>query len=315
MAVLLLGKHYGHEFDVLRDEIRRRGGTAEIIDTNDWPGEDPVTLHPDEGTLRFGDCVLSLDEIDGVYFRQNSLFVPAVEDYVDGCISEDDNPYSVITQLREYRGLFRTVLKALERRNLPVAPGVGALDWQETGPHACALFESLDIPTPETLVTTDPDEVKRFVRENGKVVYKPIAELGGADVMTSDEAEQLDGLVSPVMFQELVPGEDVRAYVIDGEYVGAFEYTAEAEAFSFKDDPDDVAAEPIELPESVKRDVLRAVEASGLTYSAVDVRLDTDGSHTLLEANGGGRFMLSDSSGATNVTDAMVEYLLGNRAV
>lgn len=314
MVVLLVGKHYGHEFDVLRDEIRDRGEDVEIVDTNDWPSEKPITFLPESGTLRIGERNLLLDEIDGVYFRQNSLFVPAVEDYVTGLVSEDENPYSAITQLREYRGLFKSVLQRIADRGRPVSPGVGALDWQEMGPRACASFESLDVPTPETVVTTDPEEVKRFLRANERAVYKPVAELGGADVMTSDEANRIDELVTPVMLQELVPGDDVRAYVVDGEYVGAFRYASEDREFSFKDDPDTVAAEDIALPERVRRDVRRAVETSGMTYSAVDVRLDEDGSYALLEVNAGGRFMLSDSSGVTNVTEALVEYLLSDTA-
>lgn len=312
MVVLLVGKNYGHEFDILRDEIRSRGEDVELIDTRDWPGEKPITFLPGSGTLRIGDRNLLLDEIDGVYFRQNSLFVPAVEDYVNGFISEDENPYSAITQLREYRGLFKSVLQRVADRDRPVSPGVGALDWQEMGPRACGVFESLDVPTPETTVTSDPEEVKEFLQANERAVYKPVAELGGADVMTSDEADQVDELVTPVMLQELVPGEDVRAYVVDGEYVGAFKYASEDSEFSFKDDPDTVAAEDVALPESAKRDVLRAVETSEMTYSAVDVRLDGDGSYALLEVNAGGRFMLSDSDDVTNVTEALVEYLLGD---
>lgn len=310
MVVLLLGKYHGHEYDLIAEEIRQKGGDVRIIDLDDWPSGKPFTQNVAEETLRIDDETIPLETVEGVHVRPFSLFLPVVEEKLNNCVSGADNPYATLTQLREYRALLKSVLRSLDRRGTTITPGLGAVDWEEVTPYASDLFDSLEIDTPETLSTVDSAAAKRFLDRHGTVVYKPVGGFGSASLMHDDESDQLNDLTTPVVFQEFVPGDDLRAYIVDGGYEGAFEYVVDDETFSFKEASEQPDAEHVELPESVKADILRAFEASPMTYSGIDLRRRDDGSYSLLEVNPGGRFMLPDSTGVTNVSGALAEYLL-----
>jgi glutathione synthase/RimK-type ligase-like ATP-grasp enzyme len=310
MTVLLVGTYYGHEFDLLAEEIERRGETALIVDTDDWPSQKPLTYTVDDRTFQLGEREFSFDEVDAVFFRQNGLFVPAIEDHVDGAVSEAENPYAALTQLREYRGVFWSILRSLDAAGATVAPTLQAREWQEAGVHACRELQQAGVSFPETLVTVDTEAATAFIERHEEVVCKPIAEFGGVQLLTEEDTERVSAVTTPALFQELVPGEDVRSYVVDGEFIGAFKYVSDVDGFSFKEGNEDPDGERVDLSEEAIEDVLTAVSVSPMDYAAVDLRLGPDGEHTLLEVNAGGRFMFADSRGLTNVTEPLVDYLL-----
>ncbi len=310
MVVILIGGEEKHEFSLLREEIQDRGSEVVVLDLDEWPSDKPLTQNVGENAIQIGSKTIPMEDVEGAFARPNTLFVPAVEDKVNNCVSDDENPYAALTQLREYRGLFESVLQSLEYHGATVVPKVEALVWEEMNPHGCDLFDSMGIDIPETVATNDSETAKQFLESHGKVVYKPIAGVGGAHVMTDDDAEELEGLTTPVLFQEFVPGDDVRAYVVNGEFAGAFRYGYDGESFSFKWATGEIDAEAVELPASAKRDVLEAVEASPTNYASIDLRLRDDRSYSFIEVNAGGRFVLSDSRGITNVSDALATYLV-----
>lgn len=309
MVVILVGTVQGHEFDLLRDAIRDEGSDVVVVDVDDWPSEKPLTQNVADGRIRVGGETIPVADVEGAFAKPNTLFVPTIEDKLHGSVSGDENPFAALTQIREYRGLFESLLRSLEYHGATVVPPVEALVWEEMNPYGCDVLDSMGIDVPETLATSDSEAAKRFLESHGEVVYKPIAGIGGAHVLSADDSDELQNLTTPVLFQELVPGNDVRAYVVDGEFVGAFEYAHDGDAFSFKASDDEIDAEAVDLPDSARRDVLRAVDASPTNYSGVDLRLREDGSYSLVEVNAGGRFMLPDTAGITNVSGALAAYL------
>lgn len=311
MTVLLVGTYYGHEFDLLAEEIEARGEETIIVDTDDWPSQKPSTYDVANGTIQIGDHELDPASVEGVFVRQNGLFVPAIEDHTDGFVSEDDNPYAALTQLREYRGLFWSILRRLADGGATVAPCLEAREWQEASVHALGQLSDTGVPIPETLATGDPDAATAFLEQHGRAVCKPVAEFGGVQLMDADDADRLENLTTPVLFQALVPGDDVRAYVVDGEFLGAFEYVSDVDGFSFKQGTEDPDGEPVELSESAIEDVKTAVGATPMDYAAVDLRYTEDHDHTVLEVNAGGRFMFADSRELVAVAEPLADYLLG----
>ena len=309
MVVLLVGKYMQHEFDLLREEIESKNVGVEVINTDDWPSNKPITHSIAGGEISVGNVSLLLSEVEGLFVRQNGLFIPSVEDHQEGFVSEDENPYAALTQLREYRGFFRSLVRGVADTGGRVAPGVDALSWQEESIHACHLLARNSIETPESIVTTDEEEAVNFLKEQGKVVYKPVAELGEANLMKEEESHKLADLTTPVLFQELVPGEDVRAYVVNGEFVGAFRYVNPGDGFSFKMETDNPEVAPVDLNSEAVADIRRSVSLSPLNFAAVDLRFTSTQEHTVLEVNAGGRFMLADSKGVTNVTSPLAGFL------
>ena len=314
MTVLLAGSYFGHEFDALAEAVRERGDEAAVVDTGDWPGKRPLSFDPHEGAFTVDETTVSVDDVTGVFVRHNGLFVPAVRDYTDGAGSEDDNPYAALTQLREYRGLFRSLLRAVDAAGGTVLPGLDGLGWQETSVAATRRLERAGLPVPPSLATSDTAAAQSFLERHGRVVCKPVAEFGGVKELTTADADVLDGLTTPVFLQALVPGDDVRCYVVDDSYLGGFEYVSDVEGFSFKAGDDEPTAAAVDLPAAAVADVREAVSVSPMRYAAVDLRVD-DGDHTVLEVNAGGRFALADHSGVTDVAGALADTLVASDAV
>ena len=311
MTVLLVGNYFGHEFDALATAVRERGTEAVTVDTDEWPSERPLTLDPGAGSLTVDGTTLSVDDVTGVFIRHNGLFVPAIRDYTDGVVSEDDNPYTALTQLREYRGLFRSLLRTVDAAGGTVFPGLDGLRWQETSVAACRRLGEAGLPVPPSLATSDTAAARAFLERHERVVCKPVAEFGGVKALTAADADVLEGLTTPVFLQALVPGDDVRCYVLDGEFLGAFEYVSDVEGFSFKTGDEHPDAVPADLSAAAVADVREAVAVSPMRYAAVDLRVD-GGDHTVLEVNAGGRFALADRSGVTDVTDALADALVSD---
>lgn len=309
MTVLLVGIYYGHEFDMLAEAVEERGSDAVVVDTEEWPSDRPLSFDPSDGTVTLDDETVAVDDVEGVFVRHNGVFVPAVRDYTDGIVSEDDNPYAAITQLREYRGLVRSVLRAVDAAGGRVLPGLDGFGWQEASVAATRRLDRAGLPVPTAVATADGATARAFLERHERVVCKPVAEFGGVKPLTADDADVFNDLSTPVFLQELVPGDDVRVYVVDGSFEGAFEYTSDTEGFSFKSGDEPPTPSRVELPAAAVEDAREAVAVSPMSFAAVDLRV-TEESHTVLEVNAGGRFAASDEAGITDVTDALADALV-----
>ena len=83
------------------------------------------------------------------------------------------------------------------------------------------LAESVELRTPRTLVTTDPDEVKTFYELCGqRVIYKSLSSVRSivSRLSDADLAERLRLVRNcPTQFQEVVEGEDIRVHTVGGQ--------------------------------------------------------------------------------------------------
>jgi glutathione synthase/RimK-type ligase-like ATP-grasp enzyme len=310
MTVLLVGDAELAEIDLLADAITDRGGTPEICDVNDWPGEAPLTFTPGDDEVTFGTTV-SLDDVTGMFVSSHHTFRafdPRLTDYVE------DSVEPALNQFREHRAMFQSLCHALEHRGATVVPPIRNHYWQDRKPWQIDRYADAELPIPDTVFTNHPEEVRSFAEKHERVVYKPVARGGPPHILSADDLteERLEKLATaPVQFQAYVPGDDLRVFAVDGKIVGATRY--ETENFSFKIDQmegKDVDVHAVELPDSVVETVESALECTGMEYAAADVRLRDDGTHWLIELNEAGRFAIADISAGQNVAGELAEYLL-----
>jgi glutathione synthase/RimK-type ligase-like ATP-grasp enzyme len=145
------------------------------------------------------------------------------------------------------------------------------------------------LPVPTTLWSNDPEAVKRFCGER-ESIYKPTA--GGAatrKVETKDLTdERLARLgAAPVCFQELLPGDDVRVYVIDGRVLCALRLVTDA--IDFRQNEQHIEA--VALADEVARQCVRAAEVIGLRFTGMDIKGDREGRYKILELNPSAMFL------------------------
>ncbi|HEX2054673.1 MAG TPA: ATP-dependent carboxylate-amine ligase, partial [Actinomycetota bacterium] len=161
-----------------------------------------------------------------------------------------------------------------------------------------------------TMATNDPEELLAFCRAlDGRVVYKPLAGGALARRLAKEDlgAERLRLLgASPVLFQEEVPGRNIRAYVVDGEVIASYEIVS--------DELDYRGSESAVLPEDLQDEevaaCLRASEACGMIFTGIDIRRRPDGSFAVLECNPSPMFAAIEARQGTNtISDALAAAL------
>jgi glutathione synthase/RimK-type ligase-like ATP-grasp enzyme len=173
------------------------------------------------------------------------------------------------------------------------------------------LLRAASVPLPRTLATNDPAAVLAFARElDGRLVYKPVA--GGGRCRRATEADLLAPRLralatAPVLFQEEVPGSNIRAYVVGGEVVASYEIVSAA--LDYRGAETAVRTEALSAAEDA---ACRAgARACSMAFTGIDLRRRTDGSFALLECNPSPMFAaIERRTGTAPVSAALAAHLL-----
>ncbi len=208
---------------------------------------------------------------------------------------------------RERADVLTAMLSRWEHTGVPIYNGMAASP-RMTKPFQLALLKEAGLPVPATRWTNDPGEVRSFA-VGARVAYKPVSggaatrELGSDDLAPS----RLDLLSrSPVTFQSLLPGEDIRVYVLDGEVIAAIHIVSHALDFRGHEE----RCVPIELPMVVRQQCIRAAQVIGLRFTGMDLKRDADGSLRFLELNGSPMFLGFDARAGTDIAGCLAARLV-----
>lgn len=183
-------------------------------------------------------------------------------------------------------------------------------------PYPLSVARRLGIPVPRTLVTNRPEDARAFVERIGlgQVVFKSL--LASWDwretrLVLAEDLERLDSVRhAPVIFQEYVPGVDLRVTVM-GEQVFAAEIDATATSYpvDMRVVVGEAAVRPVRLPTEVHDGLLTLMKRLDLVYGAIDLRRDADGRHVFLEVNPAGLWLFAEQRTGLPITAAVAGTL------
>lgn len=202
----------------------------------------------------------------------------------------------------------------------------------EHKPVQLKVAREVGLDVPATLLTNDPDAVRRFARASGGAIVAKaptvwlkvfdddgtLVEKAFTSLVTEQDLADLDGLrLGPMIFQERIPkacelrvvvaGEEIFAVAIDPHEsdVGGVDWRRN---FDF-----DYERRPYAIPDDVRRRILAMMDRLGLNYASIDMIVTPDGRHVFLEANpNGGGFEALQKAGLP-VAEAIAALLLGRR--
>ena len=186
-------------------------------------------------------------------------------------------------------------------------------------PYQWAVAQALGLKLPRTLVTSEAAAARRFIDEVGvgKVVFKAflasIEEWRETRLVQAEDVERLELLhYAPVIFQEYVPGVDLRITVA-GEQVHAAEI--DARDTSYPVDMRMVVGEgrvsAVELPPGLTARLLALQRRLNLRYGAIDMRRSNDGEYHFLEVNPAGQWLFVEQRTGQPITQAVASLLCG----
>ena len=205
-------------------------------------------------------------------------------------------------------GFLKSVHLALTERGIPVVNPLEGFAFHRSKPATDLTLAEAGIPVPRGVATSDPALVRDLMDEVGPVVYKPVA--GGGHCRELDPArldvESAALAMAPCYFQELVPGENLRIYILGGRLLAAF--IIDSEEIDFRDREGDIRV--VSPPSEVVADVVTAAQALGLVFTGADVKLPPDGGHVVLDVNPSPMFARLDELVDGAITSGLAEHLI-----
>lgn len=242
--------------------------------------------------------------VQGVYFRsllkqQSSASEDAAGKYIEQ------------VQFMAQAEAVRSWMAALHRR------GVRVINPPQHNYKYVQLYvlQQLGIPIPKTCITSSPELARSFVGSVKKAVCKPLP--GGSYCRRVDEQllEQLRLIENePVIFQEEVPGVDIRVNMILGEVISSHIIKKEEDILDYRMDEDYQLGtsqyEEVHLPDEVIAYCDQAMQALGLIFSGIDLRRTPDGRFVLLECNSMPAFLDIEMKTGAPITDRLIDEMI-----
>jgi|ETNmetMinimDraft_35_1059890.scaffolds.fasta_scaffold21617_1 glutathione synthase/RimK-type ligase-like ATP-grasp enzyme len=266
----------------------------------------------DQDGIFYGDQCL--DEIPAFYLRHiTSPMAPIVR------MQEGEEPvlyrdwFTEYMHMREQQGLVISFLLALEERGacLVNPPFAGSVNQYK--PFQLSGLRHHGIPLPKTLVTNNPERVKRFLEEVGDVVFKP--SMGGALCrrLDKDKLEELELIrKSPVIFQECIEGEDVRVMMVNGEAVSSM--IVDSTTLDFRDDPNYSSGagtyRELDLPDDIVAMCAKAQSLLGLRFAGIDLKYCDNDTYYFIEANSSPIYLDVELKHGHNITERIADLLI-----
>lgn len=186
-------------------------------------------------------------------------------------------------------------------------------------PWQLELARRIGLSIPDTLITTDPENVRAFWQvRGGEVIYKPFLQTFHSWRETRrlrrEELALLDSVrIAPVIFQALVPGAaDLRVTVI-GDRIFAAAVDLRKMEYNLDVRLNQQAYERHDLPPAVGEKLLALMRRLGLEYGAIDLRLTPEGDYVFFEVNPAGQFLFVENACGLPISAALAAHLAAGR--
>jgi glutathione synthase/RimK-type ligase-like ATP-grasp enzyme len=194
-----------------------------------------------------------------------------------------------------------------------------------------SVCRKLDLPFPETVVTTDAEQVDALRKKWGQIIFKSFLihqwrdrendQQHAVGVVLLDERSDLPAesiAVCPGIYQRYIDkSRDIRVTVI-GEHLFPLSFR-KASGNGFVDwrphaDHPELVAEAITLPGPVEIKLRALMRELGLVFGCIDLVVDHDGNYYFLEVNQAGQFLfVEDMMPSYPILQTMAALLASGR--
>jgi glutathione synthase/RimK-type ligase-like ATP-grasp enzyme len=299
-TIVLLGDPREAEIQRLAGALAVLGRAPLVIDTAAFPSTGALTCAG--GHWRYGSTDLS--EIRAIFLR--SVNCRDLADQGRGELSPDD----VRRMLREKDSMLGSLLRWAAAKGITVLNPVDTLHCHYYKLDTTERLRRAGIPVPDTLATNDPEMVRSFIGRHLEVIHKPLS--GGAEavaIAASDLTEEFlaDLIYAPVLLQERIYGQDVRAYVLNGEIVAAGSLATEN--VDYRTGSQHFVPTPLTVPEC--ESLVRSAELMSLGFTGIDFKRTENWEHFILDVNPAPMFAGFERITGLDVAGAVAGYLAG----
>lgn len=302
--ILLFGIPSETSLAIVADALERAGAPHIVVSQRHVRELAMTVTAGDEGLsgrLTGPGYSVDLDDVTGVYLRlMDDRRLPELEG------EPPDSPVRAASRaFHDMVGQWADVAQAR------VVNRYEAMGSNFSKPYQSQLIRGYGFDVPETLITNDPDAVRRFRADHGPLIYKSISGERSIVAMLEDDDERLERIRwCPVQFQAFVGGPNVRVHTV-GEEVFATRIETDAVDYRYASRQTGVAPgfEPYELPEELAERCVRLAQGLGLDVAGLDLKLPPDGRVVCLEVNPSPVFSYYELNTGQPIADAVARLL------
>ncbi len=254
------------------------------------------------GELRIAGHGYKLQEFAAVYPRlMDDRFLPELTD------EPPDSP------LRTYcRSFHDTLIRWMEIAPALVVNRCAPMASNSSKPYQAQLIREQGFLIPETLITNDPELVRSFRAQHGRVIYKSISAVRSiVQVLQDEDEDRLERIRwCPTQFQAFVDGTNLRVHTIGGE---VFPTAVQTEATDYRYAAHQ-AGEPAALREVILSDelaeqCLRLSKSLGLEFAGIDLKVTPNDEVYCFEVNPSPAFSYYEGNAGQPISAAVARYL------
>lgn len=292
MILIISSQNDDHASTVLA-ELTRIGTEARILDLSSFPQRTHLTMFYDKFGRNFHMLIpdqveLPLEDCRVIWWRRPQPFV------LHSDITQDSYCRFAYNEIHEaFSGLWQS-LNAFWV-NHPTRDDVASHKA-----YQLRVAQEIGFNIPTTLITSDPDQARRFIASQGwnRTVYKSFLatqeEWRETRLLKPEELDLIDSVrYAPVIFQEYVPAKiDLRITMV-GEQIFAAAIHSQETGYKvdYRMELSSALIEPFQLPKDIEQKLHNYMTALGLVYSAIDMRLTPEGYYVFLEINTSGQWL------------------------
>jgi hypothetical protein len=227
-----------------------------------------------EGSLLIGNQSINLADVTAMYVRAyESVRLPEIAE-----VGRENAAWRHAEQVDDILASWSELTPALVVNRFSASAANGSK------PYQLQLIRALRWSTPETLITTDPDELRAFWHRHGNVIYKSISAVRSrVSRLTPDHSSRFADLAyCPTQFQQHIEGVDYRVHVV-GEKVFACEVRCGADDYRYSADAPDIRG--CFLPEEIEERCKVTAAGMNLSIAGIDLRRTSSGEWFCFEVN------------------------------
>lgn len=298
-----------HTDDVVT-RLNGRGLDVLRIDLADFPGQTALSCSWDpsrepQAMITTPAGTFDLHDVQAAWWRR------VRHPTVDPAVTDPNAAAFILSETHE------AVSGMLDSLRCPWMNPRGADAAAHHKPLQWTVARQVGLTVPDTLVTTNPDDARRFIQRapGSKTVFKAFIAMADAwretRLVEDSDLEHLASVrLAPVIFQEYVPGVDLRIIQVGERF-----YAAELDArrTSYPVDMRMVIGEAqvraVSLPQAVEDQLLALQRRLGLVYGAIDMRRTDSGEYVFLEVNPAGQWLFVETLTGLPISQAVADQL------
>lgn len=308
--------------DIVSQQLKKYNATVIRFNVDKYPLHSSLTSSYEDGQWKVyldhnNGQRDSLHDITALWYRRSHNLGDGLRDVLEG------------EYLSSVHGEIRTTLFGmLESMNCFQIGKFSQYRRLDSKEEQMKIASALGLKIPETCITNNPEEAKKFVLSHPKgaiskmqssfaIEKQGVEHVVFTNVITKDNLDLIESLqYCPMQFQEklekqkelriTIVGDAVYSFAVDSQKLENAKIDWRREGIELLD-----KWEPYELPESVKEKLLKMMDIYQINYGAVDIIVTPENEHYFLEINSAGEFLWLDRLIDGAITTQIAKVLTG----